>query len=113
MDLPDMLQGLGSLALVLLAILALPWMLRRLTRFPGRSAGRMQVVTALPVGPRERLVLVQVGAEQLLLGVAPGQVRLLRILPAPLTDDETPAVGPGEDFGTRLGAAMKQWRNGQ
>ena len=37
----------------------------------------MRVVSALSVGMREKVVLVQVGEEQLLLGVAPGRVNVL------------------------------------
>ena len=60
----------------------------------------------LSLGTRERVVLLQVGDQQLVLGVAPGQIRTLHVLETPLpTQDEKPtAVG---SFAARLQAAMK------
>ncbi len=86
--LPDLMQGVASLALVLAAIVALPWLLRRVMRLPTAVGGQLRVLAALAVGPRERVVLVQVGSEQLLLGVVPGQVRLLHVLAEAITGDE-------------------------
>mgnify|MGYP000383068744 CR=1 FL=1 len=45
----------------------------------GSGTGQsMRVVSAISVGTRERVVLVQVGEQQLVLGVAPGRVNLLQ-----------------------------------
>ncbi len=111
-DLPGMLQALVALVVLLLVILALPWLMRRLSGLGPNLDGRMRVLTALAVGPRERIVLVQVGNEQLLLGVAPGQVRLLHVLPEPVP----PTSGSQPDpisFSQRLNSAMAKLRNTQ
>jgi flagellar protein FliO/FliZ len=71
-----------SMLLALFGLLGVFWLLSRgLSRMPGlqrllpRSAGR--VVTSVAVGPRERVVVVDLGGETLALGVAPGRVNLL------------------------------------
>jgi flagellar protein FliO/FliZ len=76
----DLLQWGLAMAVVLAAIVGLAWLMRRLGRFSHIQSGRFRVLAALPVGPRERVVLVQAGDKQLVLGVAPGQVRTLCVL---------------------------------
>jgi len=40
----------------------------------------VSVIGGVSLGPRERAVLLQVGGTRLLVGVAPGQVRMLHLL---------------------------------
>lgn len=67
-----------SLLLVLGAVFAAAWLMRRL-RGTGRAGadGAIVVLADRVVGSRERVVLLQVGSEKLLVGVAPGSVRML------------------------------------
>jgi flagellar protein FliO/FliZ len=81
MDLaPGLLQTTLGLALVLALIFGAAWLLRRLTP-AGRSGTLIKVVATQSVGQRERVVLIEVGDQWLLLGVAPGAVRTLQTLP--------------------------------
>jgi flagellar protein FliO/FliZ len=79
--------GLGevtlALAVVLAAIFALAWLVRRLRLATGR-AGPLAVLAEVRLGPKERAVLVKVGAAQLLVGVAQGQVNTLHVLAEPV-----------------------------
>jgi flagellar protein FliO/FliZ len=110
---PFSLASLGQFVFGLLVvvgmILALAWMLRRMNRIQGGVQGRMRILAGLPLGSRERVVLVQVGDEQILLGVAPGRVSRLHVLEHPL---ETRSVEPENDesFRKRLAAAMQRRR---
>ncbi len=75
-----LLQVLLGLALVLASIVATGWLLRRIG--PSQSAGGLlRVVGGVMVGPRERLVVVEVGEQWLILGVAAGSVSLLQAVP--------------------------------
>lgn len=78
-----LLQGLLGLGMVLAALAAFFWFLRRFS--PGQSAaqGAVKVVGGVMLGPRERLVVVEVGDTWLLLGVGGGQVSTLHSLPRP------------------------------
>jgi flagellar protein FliO/FliZ len=73
-----------SLLLVLAAVFAAAWLVRRLRGFGKFGAGAVEVVADVALGTKERAVLVQVGKQQLLLGVAPGRVTTLHVLPEPV-----------------------------
>ena len=77
----SVLQVLTGLALVLLLVVGTAWLLRRLGRVPGLSNQSIRTIGALAVGTRERVVLLEVGATWILVGVAPGHVRSLATLP--------------------------------
>ena len=73
--------GLGML-LVLGLIFLCAWMARRfgLQRFGGGQA--LKVVASAALGQRERVVVVEVGATWLVLGVTTNQINTLHTLPA-------------------------------
>ena len=74
--------ALGSLALVLVLIVALGWVARRLRDMRGaRGKGELQLLGGVAVGGKERIVVVQFGNDQLVVGVAPGNVTLLQRYP--------------------------------
>jgi flagellar protein FliO/FliZ len=54
--------------------------LRRFGRLQQGGAGKLRIVDGLALGPRDRLVLVQVGNDQVLLGVTPGNIQALHVL---------------------------------
>jgi len=75
-----LLRVVVSLALVLAAIVASAWLMRRL-RGAGAAGGRgIEILAQAALGARERAVLVRVGGHELLLGVAAGSVRTLLVL---------------------------------
>lgn len=76
----SVLEMLLALALVLVAIFALAWLIRRLRSFPGGRSSLLRQIAELPLGDKERAVVVAVGQQYWLLGVAPGRVTLLQPL---------------------------------
>lgn len=76
---------LFALALVLGLIFGLAWLARRMPGLAGmRGSAGLRVVAALPLGARERLLVVEVGDTQLLLASGAGGTRLLHTLETPL-----------------------------
>lgn len=84
--------GLGgataALLLVLVLIVGLAWVLKRLPGSAFRQADGLRVVATIPLGSRERAAVVQVGGEQLLVGIGAGGIRTLHLLPEPLPTGE-------------------------
>ncbi len=101
-----LLLGLG---VVLVLIVLSAWMYRRLARVPRGVSGALRVLGGLSMGSRERVVLIQVGEEQLLLGIAPGRIRTLHVLAEPIRT-AAPPVPADEGFARRLAAALYQRR---
>jgi flagellar protein FliO/FliZ len=104
------LAGVWEVALglfvVIAAIVVLAWFARRV--YPGAvQAGKhLRVLAALPLGARERLLLVEVGGAQLLLGVTPQQVTTLHELREPLEL----GAPPGGEFADRLREILARGR---
>jgi flagellar protein FliO/FliZ len=74
-----LLRVVIALLVVLGAVVAAGRFARRMRGLGGGTHSALEVVGQLPVGPRERAVLIRVGERQLLLGVAPGNVRTLHV----------------------------------
>ena len=100
-----LLQTSLSLILVLAVILGLAWAARRLRLAPGRRSAALSVLAEVPLGPKERVVLLKVGDGQALVGVGADGVRSLTLLATTVAVSEAPAE-PG--FATRLAEAMRR-----
>jgi flagellar protein FliO/FliZ len=94
-------QLLGGLVLVVLLIFVLAWVLRRLPAVQGPGSGLIQILAVRSIGARERLMLVQVGEEQVLVGVSPAGLRALHRLSHPVT--VAPVEQRPADFASLLG----------
>lgn len=69
-----------SLVIVLGAVFAAAWIMRKLRAGGlGSARGTIEVLADMPLSTKERAVLVRVGREQILLGVAPGRVNTLHV----------------------------------
>jgi len=84
-----------ALALVLAAVFGAAALLRRLRLLGGGGAADLQILGQVALGARERAVLLRAGGQQFLVGVAPGNVRLLSALAEPVPDAAAAAAGPG------------------
>ena len=103
-------DGLGSLSLTLGVIVLLLWggiwAMRRMR--PGIGLGNARdcvILRSLALGPRERLVVVQVGARQLVVGIGSASVSLICEL-----DERLPAATADDRFGEAIKKAMGRWR---
>jgi flagellar protein FliO/FliZ len=95
---------LGML-LVLGLIVAIAWLLKRTGRFQMAAGGGLRILGGLSMGSRERVVLIQAGETQLLLGVAPGRVQTLHVLDQPLPTKQA-STHPG--FADQLGRLLNK-----
>lgn len=75
------LQMILGLSVVLVMLVGTLWVMKRLSAPRGGASNLLRVVGGTAVGPRERVVLVEVGTNWLVLGVAPGRVSALAEMP--------------------------------
>lgn len=75
--------GIGRVALSLLLVMALlfgiAWLVKRLSVLGIGHSPRIRQLASLSLGARERAVLIEFDGRELLLGVAPGNVRTLHV----------------------------------
>lgn len=89
-----------GLLLVVGLIFLLAWVLRRMQQLNPRSNQAIKLVSSHALGPRERLVLVQVGSEQVLLGLSAGRITPLHVLAEPVHLPDAEPANP--EFAQRL-----------
>ena len=91
--------GLFEVTLALLAIVALiaglAWLMKRMRGFSVAGHDRVQVLSERALGPKERCVLVRVGATEILIGVAAGSVNTLHVFPEGAVTEPPPAPASG------------------
>ena len=87
-------QVIASLALVIGLLFGALWIMRRVNGVGQAVGGQMRVVSSLGLGQRERAVLVSVGEQQILLGVAPGRVAALHVFDEPAVVQDTAPAPP-------------------
>ncbi len=111
------LQTLVGLAVVVALVFACAWLARRLGLQPSARGQLVRTVGGVSLGGKERVAVVEIGDTWLVLGTAPGSVRLLHTMPAPApgspSDPGAPGTGTEADesplpgtFGSRFRAAL-------
>ena len=94
-----------SLLLIIGAIMALAWLLSKLQGGRSNNGGLINVLASHALGTKERLLLVEVGGRQIIVGVTASQISTLHVLEEPL-NIETASLERG-NFGERLKKAIK------
>lgn len=88
-------QVVGSLLLVLGCALGVLYLIKKVQGMPaGDRRNAIRILGALKVGSREKILLLQSGEKQLLVGVAAGSVRTLHVF------DQTDVPVSGNDGST-------------
>lgn len=102
----------GALALIILLMVVMAWAARRsgLARRLNDAQGNMSVVATQSLGPRERLVLVDVGEQRLVLGVTASQITCLATQVRPENAPQTSA--PAATFPLMLEKLRQKYRPG-
>ncbi|HUI61605.1 MAG TPA: flagellar biosynthetic protein FliO [Steroidobacteraceae bacterium] len=93
----ELVHVIVALVLVLGVVLLLATLVRRARALTMRGSQLLEVLAEVPLGTKERAVLMRVGNTQLLVGVAPGRVNALHVLADP--------VEPAAPSGARTPAA--------
>ena len=87
-------QVLLSLIVVVGVIVLLSYLVKKLNLQSRAGAGAVRVLSVVPIGAKDKLLLVEVGDEQLLLGSSPGSVTKLHKLEAPIEMDAKATTSP-------------------
>lgn len=77
-------EMLGALVLVVLCFFVVVVLVKRINGKPFGARNPIQLVSSVGVGPREKVILLQVGETQLLLGSTPNNIRTLHTFSEPV-----------------------------
>ena len=94
-----LMQVVGSLAIVFGAVVLMAIVVKRVNRSPSAGKASLTVMGSASVGTREKVVLINAAGQQILVGVAPGNVRALHVFDEPLAIEAVEGAKPA-DFGT-------------
>lgn len=101
----DIVSMVLSLGMVVVLILVLAFFVKKLN--PNLTNNdEFKVIRSLPLGSRERLMVVEIDNAQHLLGVTPHSINYLHKLETPLTEKELPELA--KRFGKMLNPQLNQ-----
>ena len=104
-DAPNILSLGGSMLIVIAAVLGLGWLYSRL-RFNGTGSGDLiNIVASRALGPKERLLVVEVADQTLLIGLTATQIETLHTFDGSVATAQVVAETPG--FADRLRTALR------
>jgi flagellar protein FliO/FliZ len=111
------LQTIVGLLVVIGLVFGCAWLARRFGFQPGGRGGLVKTVGGASLGGKERVAVVEIGDTWLVLGAAPGNVRLLHTMPAgsasldasgtPVSSDTNLRAPLPGTFAQRFGDALK------
>ena len=102
------LRVVFGLIVVVVAILACAWMARRAGLLKNTQGNGLRLISGLSLGPRQRIVVVEVDGTWLVVGVTAGNITLLHSTPAASAATPDDPSESATIFGGKLGQALKR-----
>lgn len=91
----ELVRVLISLLGVVALIFFVGWMARRAQARVSPGGRKIRVIESMPVGIKEKVMLLEVGGTQILVGASPtGGLRTLHVLDTPVLDDPSVTTAP-------------------
>jgi len=78
-------QVITGLLLVIIVIFVITWVIRRVPGLQRVGQGTIRIIDSMHVSPRERILLIEIDEQQLLLGVTGQNISTLYVLPEPVS----------------------------
>ena len=100
----DYLKVIVALVFIVGLIFACAWLIRRMSGGVGMNHKHLKILSVLPLGTREKLMIIQAADEYLLLGVPPQGISTLHRFDEPIDLQSDSAASP---FADRLKGLLK------
>ena len=116
----SLLKVTGGLLLVIIAIFGSALAYRRFGNMTPMFNEDLRVIGGVSLSAKERVVLMQVGEDQILLGVSPSSIQCLHVLTKniDMSQDASSNIKSGntksgntKSFATQLNSAINQWKS--
>jgi len=99
-------QVLLGLGFVLILIFAIAGLVKKFGHGIASNNQHMKIVSQLPVGTREKVIVVEVGEKQIMLGVTAQQINTLQVFDDPVID--TRSKREVSEFGQKILEIMRK-----
>jgi len=96
------LQTALALSLIVAILVGAAWLARKVSGGKKFGQGDMKIIGGVALGPRERIVLLEVGDQWLVIGIVPGQIRTLHRMAKGTTI-------PADDSPSSAEKPFRQW----
>lgn len=95
---------------IIVLIFAISWFVKRFGQGGFTQNQHIKIIATMPLGTRERIVLIEAGGQQLLLGITAAAINTLHVFNEPVV---LPERGPGaSDFSRKLMTILQQKSSG-
>ena len=98
---------LGVLLLMLAGIFAIAWLMKKMGVAGYAASSELTVKASLPLSKKDKLYVIQVGEEQILIGVNAGAITPLKTLDKPLVNSAS-ITPSNSDFSQKIQAILTQ-----
>lgn len=95
---------------IIVLIFALSWFVKRFGQGGFAQNQHIKIIATMPLGTRERIVLIEAGGQQLLLGITAAAINTLHVFNEPIVTTEREPVA--SDFSRKLMAILQQKSSG-
>lgn len=102
------LSVIGSLLLVLALLFAAAWIMRRGQSLMRPRSGQIQIVSQLALGVKDKVLLLKIGEENILVGCSTGNIRALHTWQGELPEGSHEAAATGDNFLTLLQQQLRK-----
>ena len=103
----DVVSMILSTLVVVAAIVALGWAYSRSKFAVSGTRDVINIVSSRALGTKERLLLIEVADQQLLVGMTASQVQTLHVFDKPVVDSSAASLAPSS-FAERLRSTMRE-----
>jgi flagellar protein FliO/FliZ len=104
----SLLQTIFALCLVLGLLAVLAWFMKRYGPKAQAGSAHVKLVGALNLGGRERIIVVEVGDQWIVVGASPGRVNALATMPRQPGTDNAAMLHPHQPPASSFGEWLKQ-----
>jgi flagellar protein FliO/FliZ len=100
----DYFKVVLTLIFIVGLIFACAWLIRRMSGGVGMNQKHIQVISVMPLGTREKLMVIRAATEYLLIGVTPNGIQTLHRFDEPIDLNDPMQASP---FADRLKGLLK------
>ncbi len=104
----DFITTFLFLFLIIVCIFFFAWFLKRMGLSQGSGNQLIKIISTIAVGQKERISLIEVGGQQILIGISPGNIQKIMVLDTPLQVKELPTQHQLVGFSSQLAAFLTQ-----